>query len=295
MPAKLAAKLAESMNHSEYIQAILAAVDVALIRSKNFKILFDPANGSAVEVGKKLFGRLGDLIMINDRLGQKPPRPSEPRRETLAETAKQVVKHGCDLGIATDIDADRVLFIDEIGAVLSEDLTAVILAEGKVAVTPVNSSGIFAAECAKKGIRVKECGVGPPEIIAAIKKHRADFAYEESGKYFFPPEFLWADGVLAGIKMLEAMASGGQKLSQMRLSYPEYFQVKLAADCPWEKMPKQWIGQGEKKRFGDSFMFIRASGTEPLIRIFADSPNQKLAEELAEKGKKIVEAAICAE
>lgn len=280
------------MNHSDYIQAILATVDVALIRSKNFKILFDPVNGSAIEVGKKLFLQLGEVVMINDRLGQRPPRPSEPRAETLTETAQQVVKHGCDLGIATDVDADRVLFIDETGTVLSEDLSAVILVAGKTAVTPVNSSGLFKTECQKRGIKVIECRVGPPEIIAAIKKHRADFAYEESGKYFFCNHWCWADGLMAGVKMLAALANRGQSLSQIRKFYPEYFQVKLAIDCPWDKMPKKFIGDGVKQAFGDSWLFIRASGTEPLIRIFSDSPDQKQAVELAQKGEKTVKEAL---
>src|SRR3989338_3964326 len=165
------------MDHSEYIKAILETVDVELIKKNHFRILFDPANGSAVEVGKLLFSQLGELVMINDSLGQKPPRPSEPRRETLIQTAKQVVKHHCDLGIATDVDADRVLFIDETGVVLSEDLTAVILASGKTTlVTPVNSSGLFKSQAQKWGGKVIECPVGPPEIISAIKTHRADFA-----------------------------------------------------------------------------------------------------------------------
>ena len=278
------------MNHSEYIKAILKTVNVALIKRQKFRILFDPANGSAIEVGKELFSQLGEVVMINDRLGQRPSRPSEPRRETLIETAKQVVKNHCDLGIATDVDADRVLFIDETGVVLSEDLTAVILASGKkTLVTPLNSSGLFKKEAEKWGAKAIECPVGPPEIITSIKKHRADFAYEESGKYFFPPEFLWADGLLAGVKLLEKMTLAKKSLSQICRQYPVYFQVKLAVSCPWSKMPKKWVGLGEKRIFGDSFMFIRASGTEPLIRVFSDSPSLVRAKELVEKGKKIVE------
>lgn len=273
------------MNHSEYIKALLTRP-----LNRRFKILFDPVNGSATEVGKILFSGLGKVVMINDRLGQRPTRAAEPRAETLTETAKAVVANHCDLGIATDMDADRVLFIDETGAVLSEDLTAVILASGKkILVTPVNSSGLFKKEAEKWGGKVIECRVGPPEIISAIKKCRADFAYEESGKYFFPAEgFLWADGLLAGIKMLEVIAKTGKSLSQIRQSYPVYYQKKLAVDCPWNKMPKRWVGKGEKQIFGDSFRFIRASGTEPLIRIFSDSPSRKQAEELAQKGKQIV-------
>jgi len=287
-------KLLKFMNHSEYIDALLKSVNSKLIQQRALRILFDPVNGSAIDVGKKLFSQLGEVIMINDRLGQRPTRAAEPRRETLTETAKQVVKNHCGLGIATDVDADRVLFIDEAGVVLSEDLSAVILAKGKkTLVTPVNSSGLFKAEAKKWGGRVIECLVGPPEIIKAVKKYRADFAYEESGKYFFSDCFLWADGLLASLKMLEVMAGANLPLSQIRQSYPVYFQVKLAFDCPFEKMPRRWVGKGEKLIFQDSWLFIRASGTEPLIRIFSDSPRQSRAEELAQKGKRMVEE-LCA-
>lgn len=287
-------------DHEEYIQALLAAADAAAIRRKNYRILFDPVNGSAIDVGKKLFSQLGEVIMINDRFGQRPTRAAEPRAETLKETAKQVVKNHGDLGIAMDVDADRVLFIDETGEVLSEDLTGVILGEAEiknktdVLVTPINSSGIFKAVIEKAGGKVVECRVGPPAISAEILKTKAIFGYEESGKYFFPREFIWADGLLASVKMLQVMAKFNKSLSQIRQSYPVYFQVKLAFACPFEKMPGRWVGKGEKLIFGDSWLFIRASGTEPLIRVFSDSPLQSRAEELAEKGKKIVEK-ICAE
>lgn len=287
--AKSVKKLPKFMDHSEYIQALLKTVDVKAIKKHHFRILIDPVNGSAIEVGRLLFNQLGKLVMINNRLGQKPTRPSEPRKETLIDTAKLVVKNHCDLGIAFDVDADRVLFIDETGTVLSEDLTAVILVEGKIAVTPENSSGLFKIECRKKRVKVIDCPVGPPEIISAIKKHRADFAYEESGKYFFCRHWCWADGLLAGVKMLNVLAKTNKKLSQIRRQYPPYFQVKLAIDCPWDKMPDKFKHDGVKFEFKDnSWLMIRASGTEPLIRVFSDSPRRLRAEELASKGVKLV-------
>ena len=99
--------------------------------------------------------------------------------------------------------------------------------------------------------------------------------------------------MLASLKMLEVMAKANKSLSEIRQSYPVYYQVKLAFDCAFEKMPRRWVGKGEKLIVEDSWLFIRASGTEPLIRIFSDSPKLKLAQELAEKGKRMVEA-LCA-
>lgn len=288
--------------HQIYLDKLLSLVDLELIKQQHCRVLVDPCNGAASELLPKLLELSGcQVIKYNCEINELPKRAPEPRRESLQETARAVLKNRCDLGLATDMDADRVLFIDELGEVLSEDLAGAILAPlrqdsggaGLVFVTPLNSSGLFKSEMKKVGAKVIECRVGPPEITMAIKKHRAVFAYEESGKYFFSRYFNWADGLFSSLKMLEIMAKLKQKLSVIRLRYPVYHQVKLAVKCPMERMPKRWIGEGEKQIFGDSFMFIRASGTEPLIRIFSDSPSLKQAQILAEKGKKLVETRLC--
>ncbi len=301
--AKLGKRLLKSMKkiHQIYIEKLLSLVDLGLIKAKHYRVLVDPCNGAASELLPELLRQAGcQVIKYNCEMDRLPQRSPEPRAKSLQKTAKMVVKHQCDLGLGLDMDADRVLFIDETGAVLSEDLSGAILGaaeiktKGEVLVTPLNSSGIFKAVIEKAGGKVVESRVGPPEIIAKIKKKRAVFGYEESGKYFFAKYFLWADGLLASLKMLELMAKAKKSLSQIRKSYPKYYQVKLAFDCPWEKMPQRWVGKGEKQVFEDSWLFIRASGTEPLIRIFSDSPSQKQAEELARKGKKLVEE-VCGE
>jgi len=286
--------------HQIYLDKLLSLVDVGLIKTKHYRVLADPGNGAASEVVVELLKQAGcAVVKYNCEMDRLPKRAPEPRAKNLQATAKMVLKHDCDLGLGLDMDADRALFIDETGVVLSEDLSGAILGKaeiktkGEILVTPFNSSGIFKAVVDKAGGKVAECRVGPPEITAMIKKTKAVFGYEESGKYFFPRGFIWADGLLASLKMLQVMAKTNKSLSKIRQSYPVYFQVKLAFDCPFEKMPRRWVGKGEKQIFGDSWLFIRASGTEPLIRIFSDSPSQKRAKELAQKGKKMVEE-LCA-
>lgn len=272
-------------------------VDLGLIKSKHYRVLADPCNGAASEVLPELLKQAGCVVVkYNCEMDQLPKRAPEPRAESLQATAKMVVKHHCDLGLGLDMDADRVLFIDEAGMVLSEDLVGAILGEAEITkpndilVTPLNSSGIFKIVIEKAGGKVVECRVGPPEIAAMIKKTKAVFGYEESGKYFFSREFIWADGLLASLKILQVMAKTKKSLSQIRQYYPKYYQVKFRVECAWEKMPKKFIGRGVKRVFPDgSFIFIRASGTEPLIRIFSDSQDKKKAERLAEKGKKMLE------
>ena len=303
--AKAAKQLLKSMKKIQqiYLKKLLSLVDLDLIKARHYRVLADPCNGAASEVVVELLKQAGCIVVkYNCEMDKLPQRSPEPRVKSLQETAKMTVKHECDLGLGLDMDADRVLFIDETGIVLSEDLTGAILGEAEIKkpndilVTPLNSSGIFKTVIEKAGGKVVECRVGPPEITAEILKTKAVFGYEESGKYFFSRDlpdgkagFIWADGLLASLKMLQVMAKAKKCLSQIRQSYPQYYQVKLAFDCPFEKMPRRWVGKGEKLIVGDSWLFIRASGTEPLIRIFSDSPNLSRAEELAKKGKKMVE------
>lgn len=297
--AKAEKQLLKSMKKIQqiYLNKLLSLVEVGLIKAKYYRVLVDPGNGAASEVLPELLTQAGcTVVRYNCEMDRLPQRAPEPRAKSLQTTAEITVKHHCDLGLGLDMDADRVLFIDETGMVLSEDLAGVILGEAEIKtkadilVTPLNSSGIFKAVIEKAGGKVVECRVGPPEIAAMIKKTKAVFGYEESGKYFFSREFIWVDGLLASLKMLQVMAKTEKSLSQIRQSYPVYFQVKLAFDCPFEKMPRRWVGKGEKLIFADSWLFIRASGTEPLIRIFSDSPSEKRANELAQKGKQMVEA-----
>ncbi|MDZ7587328.1 MAG: hypothetical protein U0946_06240 [Patescibacteria group bacterium] len=288
--------------HQIYLDKLLSLVEVGLIKSKRFRVLADPCNGVASELIAALLEQAGcAVVKYNWEMNKLPQRAPEPRVKSLQTTAKMVVKHDCDLGLGFDMDADRVLFIDEKGVVLSEDLAGAILGKAEIKkandilVTPFNSSGIFKAVIEAAGGKVAESWVGPPEISAKILQTKAVFGYEESGKYFFARWFIWADGLLASLKMLEVMAKLKKSLSQIRQSYPQYYQVKLAVPCAWSKMPKRWVGKGKKEVYGDSFVFIRASGTEPLIRIFADSPLQSRTKELAEKGKRLVEEVLCAE
>lgn len=298
-PGKKLRKYFMTDNHQFYLQALLALVDVRAIQARKFKVVVDPVNGTAGKLSAELLKRLGCAVVEhNFDVDTLPQRAPEPRAKSLVQTAAKVVTAKCDLGVGFDMDADRVLFIDETGEVLSEDLSGAILGKaelrqpGDICVTPLNSSGIFKKVIEADGGKVAESLVGPPEIIETIKKKKAVFGYEETGKYFFSRNFIWADGLLASLKMLEIIAKSKKKLSQIRLSYPRYFQVKLGFDCPFAKMPKRWVGRGEKIVFRDSWLFIRGSGTEPVIRIYTDSPSLKTAEQLAKKGKKIVES-IC--
>ena len=272
-----------------------------------FRIVVDLANGSGCGIINKILENLGiEVKCINCRRKPVPNRPSEPRSTTLRKLIK--LAKNFDLGAGVDVDADRVVFAGKNGAI-SEDTIGAIFAKRFASrmVTPINSSSLTDYLAKKYGIRVIYCPVGPPEIAEYILRHSADFGYEESGKYFFPPKTLWGDSILSTIKLLQIMDEEGKTLNELADEFPQYYQVKKKIEVHREikKEIVERIGDyiernmpedarevvridGVKIIYDDSWLLIRASGTEDVIRVFSDSRNERKAEELAKFGMNIV-------
>lgn len=300
-----------------YADILRESADFEKISKGNFKVLVDPANGCAHQILPKLLISAGcEVTTINGMPSPRPARMPEPRRHTLQKTAKIVKEEKCDIGIATDMDADRVLFITSQGEVVSEDVIAAIFAreilsrkKGKI-VTPVNSSGLIYWLAQQFGVEVIATRVGPPEISIGIRANPDTvFAYEETGKYFFIPR-MFADGLLSTLKLLEILVEKKARLEQLVEEFPRFYQRKEAIECPDEIKEKvmkevekiiatEFQGEkiigidGYKVCFEDNaWLLIRKSGTEPLIRVFSDAPSETRAESLVQHGLKILREAI---
>lgn len=311
-----------------YRSFLLGCVDVNLIKSKKYRVLLDPANGPATLIFPDILKELAcEVFLINDKLSPVPNRPSEPRAKNLVETAVKVKEYKCDIGIATDVDADRVLFIDADGRVLSEDLVGGIFARevvspDKVCVVPVNSSGLIEEVISQCSGKLEYCRIGQPETIKAIKQVNACFSYEESGKYYFSSQAFWPDALLSSLKLLEIMARRNNKpLSEIASGFSRFYQVKhtihydsltdgdnkkvIDSNKLFQKVQELWAKEckensvrdvtidGLKRIYDDkSWLLIRKSGTEPLIRVYADAPTMERAEELVRQGEELVKKAV---
>ncbi|MEM3445487.1 MAG: phosphoglucomutase [Thermoplasmata archaeon] len=303
-----------------YAEILRGSADLEKIKRRKFRVLVDTANGCAHQVlPKLLIGADCEVLSINSIPSPQPARMPEPRKHTLQKTAAQVKAEGCDLGIATDTDADRVLFITAEGDVVSEDVIAALFAtrilrekKGKI-VTPINSSGLIYWVAEEFGVEVVSTRVGPPEISIAIRANPDTvFAYEETGKYFFLPR-MFADGLLSTLKLLEILASEGKTLKEVAEEFPRFYQRKEALHCEEglkDRVMKRVLGKlksefpgeeiieidGYKVCFQDnSWLLVRKSGTEPLVRVFSDAPSEARANALVQKGLEILREAIEAE
>ena len=297
-----------------YREALVKACNIRAVIGRKFRVLYDPCNGAASYIFGQLFEVLGVTgVPSNAEPKPVPDRSTEPRARNLEAVARRVVIEKCDFGVATDIDADRVLFIDDTGRVLSEDLAGALFAgtqlkPGSVCVTPINSSNLIEETCERIGARLEFCRAGQPATVEKILELKAAYAYEESGKYFFVKDAAWCDGVLATVKMLDLLTAAGKSLSVLAGEIPAYAQVKEMVACPdsakatameriraiWEKEGldgrlRDLTIDGLKRTYSDrAWLLIRKSGTEPVIRVYSDAKSEGRARELVDWGKTVV-------
>jgi phosphomannomutase/phosphoglucomutase len=319
VPPKEIGRLEEAFHPYElYISECMQALDARLLRTKNYKVLADPANGTASYIAMEFFQWLGCQVeLINYDPNPVPGRPSEPRAGVVGEAIDVVRREKCDMGACFDVDADRSLFIDADGIPVSEDTAGAIFAKselkpGDVCVVPINSSGLIEQVCRDVGARLEYCAVGQPPTMEAIKALKAVYSYEESGKYYFPRRFLWSDGLYTAGRLLELMAKTGRSVAELAGEFPKFHQVKknvaVAEDRKEQAMTRATqrlekaltegrardvTVDGFKRVYDDhSWLLFRKSGTEALIRVYSDAPSKERAEELAARGEALLQQCL---
>jgi phosphomannomutase/phosphoglucomutase len=307
-PQHIHCQLSEEQDFAYDYLEFIKKICESHLPGKGVKLALDTAGATGAGLIPRLMNDLGcNVHALHDSRLDFAPRKMEPRADCMEELSELLVESRSDFGAAYDSDCDRVLFVDETGSPVSEDMAAVIFAKyiysggpGTV-VTPVNSSGMM-----KKiwNGDVVECVIGPPEITLAAQQNNARFAYEESGKYFFPPEVMWADGIIATAMMARVLATTRKKLSDIVREFPRHVQFKRNVKGTWgqvkgvlEKVKTNFKPAGARLNdidglkyiFDDgSWLLIRASGTEPLVRVYVDSPSPTRARELSDLGMMIV-------
>ncbi len=296
------------LDMGEYVRFIkeVAGITDSL---EGVKVTIDPAGATGAGIVSGILKELGcEVIAIHDTQTDLAPRRMEPRLDSVGELCDMIKNTGADMGAAYDSDCDRVLFLDENSIPLSEDLAAAIFAKyiykckGGNCVTPINSSGLIKRVWEEDVI---DCIIGPPEISEAIRVNDGIFGYEESGKYFFPPKVLWADGIVATVMLARVLKETGKKLSDLVHEFPRHDQIKKNVWGTREQM--EYISKhfpevfdmedaelldidGLKYIYPDgSWLLIRPSGTEPLMRVYVDSPSPERAKELSDEGVRLVE------
>jgi len=275
----------------EYLTSYSNFLKKHLKVSRSLKVVCDSSNGTTGFVLKKVFEKNPNikLILINDKPdGNFPahgPNPLSPG--ALDQTVEKVLKEKADFGAIFDADGDRVFFIDDKGQLLSSFISAIFLFKNSKPPFVADETSYQALKIirafSKKNLRPSK--VGYPFIRSKMKESKASAAVEYSGHFYFK-EFFGADsGIFAFIKMLNFISKSRTCLSQFVRKQPNLFveleQIEIESELNyWENRVKDYFLKHNFKienRDGITavslwqFINIRASNTEPLLRLTCGS------------------------
>jgi phosphomannomutase len=283
----------------------LPLVDVVAIRQAKFKVVIDAVNSTGGIAIPDLLQALGveDAIELYcEPTGLFPHNP-EPLPEHLHELSKTVVAAKAHVGFVVDPDVDRLAIVSEDGKMFGEEYTLVAVADYVLKHTPGNTVSNMSSTRAlrdvteDKGQSYSASAVGEVNVVKMMKDTQAVIGGEGNGGVIYP-ELHYGRDALVGIALfLTHLAKTGLSCSALRASYPDYTisknKITLSAgmdtDLILRKIQEKYKDQpnstidGVKIEFGNEWVHLRKSNTEPIIRIYAESVSSAKAEELAEK------------
>ncbi|WP_436346374.1 phosphoglucosamine mutase [Natronorubrum sp. FCH18a] len=293
----------------EYVDELLAASDRETIADAELTVALDPGHGAGTLTSPEFFRELGcRVVTVNGQPdGHFPGRDPEPVPDNLEDLGQLVRATDADIGIAHDGDADRAIFYDENGEYVAGDaalaaLAAAELEEGDTTVSAVNVSQRLVDVVGEVGAALELTPIGSTNIITRIeeleeKGKRVPIAGEGNGGIFFPAYRLSRDGAFTAARFLELVAE--RPVSEIVAPYDDYANVRYnieyestaerdamidaAANHAQESDAELNTRDGYRLDHGDAWVLARPSGTEPLVRIYAEARDSDRASELAEE------------
>ncbi|ASJ11967.1 phosphoglucosamine mutase [Thermococcus thioreducens] len=298
-----------------YIEAIKARVDVEAIRKRRPFVVVDTSNGAGSLTLPYLLRELGcRVVSVNAHPdGHFPARNPEPNEENLRGFMEIVKALGADFGVAQDGDADRAVFIDENGRFIQGDKTFALVADavlrengGGLLVTTIATSNLLDDIAERNGAKVMRTKVGDLIVARALLEHNGTIGGEENGGVIFPDFVLGRDGAMTTAKIVEIFAKSGKKFSELIDELPKYYQFKTKRKVEGDRkaivvrvaeLAKAEgytvdTTDGTKVLFPDGWVLVRASGTEPIIRVFSEAKSEGKAEGYLKLGLELLEKAI---
>jgi phosphomannomutase len=283
-----------------HLSAVLEIVNVEKIRRRQFRVVLDSNHGSGGPLGRRLLEELGCRVTI---LGEEPTghfaHTPEPTAENLAGVLKAVPQSQADIGFCQDPDADRLAIIDETGRYIGEEYTIAlcidhVLGQRKGPIVTNCSSSRMSEDVANRhGVPFYRSAVGEANVVDAIIAHGAIFGGEGNGGPIDPRVVLVRDSFGGMALILDAMATREAKVGRMADELTRYEIVKMKISMPPEKIPvalnalekhfsdaKSDRLDGLRLDWPNSWLLVRGSNTEPIVRAIAEAPTATEAAKL---------------
>ncbi len=285
---------------SAHLRLVLATVDVERIRRRRFKVLLDSNHGAGSLLGRRLFDELGCQAAL---LGESPDgrfeHTPEPTAENLSGVLAAVTRLGCDVGFCQDPDADRLAVVDESGRYIGEEYTLAICVEQRLQdergpiVTNCSTSRMAQDIAEKYNVPFFRSAVGEANVVDLMLERGALLGGEGNGGVIDPRVVLVRDSFVGMAMLLDAMARRELPVSRLADELPRYEIVKTKMTLPPERIAGAF--DAAERHFPDAaadrldglrldwpgkWLLVRASNTEPIVRIVAEAPTQDEAARL---------------
>ena len=288
----------------------LSCIDLNAIRNRKFKVVIDAVNGAGSEALPLLLSHLGcEVISIHCEGNGEFKRGTEPLPKNLGDLRKIVIKNEAHVGFAVDPDADRLAVVSEKGKALGEEYTLVLAAEGYIKnkqsketfVTNLSTSMALEKMAELNNCTVERSAVGEINVVQKMIEVGSELGGEGNGGVILKEAHMGRDSLVGVAMVLNRMAQENIPLSQIHAALPQFYIVKdkinldaIEKDAVLEQAKSVFTDaevnmiDGVKFTWEDSWIHLRSSNTEPIMRIYAEGSSKRIAQGLVDKIKKTI-------
>lgn len=300
---------------AHHVDKVLSILDVPLIKSKKFRVALDCCNGAGVGISLRLLRALGCSVEpIHCTPDGLFPHTPEPNFVNLQDLCRFTKERGADVGFATDPDADRIAIVSENGDFLGEELSLALAAQyvlsrtsdrGRPVVINMSTSRVSEDVAREAGCEVIRTAVGEVNVAEKMEQANALIGGEGNGGVIDPRIHYGRDAIVGMGLMLEYMARSGRRCSQLANALPQYSMLKTKIDCPTAQSREvirtlktesgdARVNQDDGLRLDweDRWVHLRASNTEPVMRIIAEARSPEKAQALVDEYTQRVNSAL---
>ncbi len=288
----------------EHVKKVLdlKLVDKEAIEAADFEVVVDGINSTGGIAIPAMLEALGvkKVKVLNAEANGRFAHNPEPLKENLTGIASVIAADGADMGIVVDPDVDRLAFMDENGEMFGEEYTLVAVADYVLAHTPgstvsnMSSSRALADVAASHGCSYEASAVGEVNVVTLMKKNGCVIGGEGNGGVIYPESHYGRDALVGVALFLSHLAHKKMKMSELKKELPAYFMSKakvsltpeIDVDLILSKMKEKYATEkvsdidGVKIDFPESWVHLRKSNTEPIIRIYTEAKTQQEADKL---------------
>lgn len=292
----------------------LNLVDTEAIKNANFTVAVDAVNSVGGVIIPQLLKALGvkNIVELNCEATGKFAHTPEPLPENLTQISELMRQGGIDVGFVVDPDVDRLAIVMENGEMFVEEYTLVAVADYILSNTPGNTVSNLSSSRALRDITnshncsYSAAAVGEVNVVAKMKETNAIIGGEGNGGVIYPEAHYGRDALVGVALFLSLLAKSGKTVSQLKATYPQYAiaknKIELTPEIDVDKilvaMKEKYANEnitdidGVKIDFADSWVHLRKSNTEPIIRIYSEAHSMQEADKLADDIKEVIKSLI---